>query len=179
MEGEKIELNQRPRSDFHPANLSSVISFIITRVSPYLRNKASRLIKSPKIYISDAGLACYLAGLERSDLSPSEPFLGPIFETYIAQNILAILNSRWKEARLCFWSVQGRYEVDFVIEAGRECMALEIKSGTKWDEKDLAGLRAFLSSTPHCRVAILGYNGKEILRLGDKIWALPLGLILS
>ncbi len=154
-------------------------TFVITRLSPYLRNKASRLIKSPKIYISDAGLACYLAGLTRSDLTPSEPFLGSMFETYVAQNILAILDSRWKEAQLHFWSVQGRYEVDFVIEAGRACMALEIKSGTKWDEKDLLGLRAFLSSTPHCKAAILGYNGKDAVRLGDRIWAFPLGLILS
>ena len=154
-------------------------TFVITRLSPYLRNKASRLIKSPKIYLSDAGLACYLAGLEQSDLNPSQPFLGQMFETYVAQNILAILNSRWKEAQVYFWSVQGRNEVDFVIEAGRTCMALEIKSGAKWDERDLSGLKAFLSSTPHCRIAILGYNGKDPVRLGDKLWALPLGLILS
>jgi len=154
-------------------------TFLITRLSPYLRNKASRLIKSPKIYLSDAGLACHLAGLEQSDLNPSQPFLGQMFETYVAQNILAILNSRWKEAQVYFWSVQGRNEVDFVIEAGRTCMALEIKSGAKWDERDLSGLKAFLSSTPHCRIAILGYNGKDPVRLGDKLWALPLGLILS
>ena len=102
-----------------------------------------------------------------------------MFGTYIAQNLLAILGSRWKEAQLYFWSIQGRYEVDFVIEAGRSCMALEIKSGTKWDEKDLPGLHPFLSSTPHCKIAILGYNGKDAVRLGNKIWALPLGLILS
>ena len=154
-------------------------TFVITRLSPYLRNKASRLIKSPKIYLSDSGLACHLAALEQADLSPSQPFLGPMVETYVAQNILSILNSRWKEAQGYFWSVQGRNEVDFVIEAGRTCMALEIKSGMKWDERDLAGLKAFLSSTPHCKMAILGYNGKDPVRLGDKLWALPLGLILS
>jgi uncharacterized protein len=154
-------------------------TFVIARLSPYLRNKASRLIKSPKIYVSDVGVACHLAGVAKSDLSPSEPFLGPMLETYVAQNILAILNSRWKEAQVYFWSVQGRNEVDFVIEAGRACMALEIKSGTRWDEKDLAGLRAFLSSAPQCKIAILGYNGKDAVRLADRIWALPLGLILS
>jgi hypothetical protein len=154
-------------------------TFVITRLSPYLRNKASRLIKSPKIYLGDSGLACHLAGLEEADLSPSQPFLGQMFETYVAQNILAIVNSRWTEAQVFFWSVQGRNEVDFVIEAGRTCMALEIKSGTKWDERDLSGLKAFLSSTPHCKIAVLGYNGTDPVRLGDKLWALPLGLILS
>jgi hypothetical protein len=85
----------------------------------------------------------------------------------------------WKEAQVYFWSVQGRNEVDFVIEAGRACMALEIKSGTTWDEKDLAGLKAFLSSAPQCKIAILGHNGKDSVSLADRIWALPLGLILS
>ena len=58
-------------------------------------------------------------------------------------------------------------------------MDLEVKSGTKWNEKDLAGVKAFLSSTPQCKIAILGYNGEDSVKLGEKIWALPLGLILS
>lgn len=57
--------------------------------------------------------------------------------------------------RLGYWHVQGRYEVDFVVESGRDCIALEIKASSKWDERDLAGLRAFLDRTPGCRVAFL------------------------
>ena len=41
-------------------------SFVITKVSPYLRNRASRVIKSPKMYISDSGLACFMAGIDTS-----------------------------------------------------------------------------------------------------------------
>ena len=43
-----------------------------------------------------------------------------------------------------FWTVQGRHEVDFVIEAGRACMAVEVKATARWDERDLSGLKAFL-----------------------------------
>lgn len=154
-------------------------SFIITRLSPYLRNRASRLIKSPKVYIADSGLACYLAGVDRSAPGKDEPLMGAMFETYIAQNLLSIINSRWTAAHLYFWSVQGRHEVDFVIESGGHCMALEIKSGTRWQDKDLSGLKAFLSTTPHCKAAILGYNGTDAVRLGKNFWALPLSLILS
>jgi predicted AAA+ superfamily ATPase len=154
-------------------------SFIISKLSPYLKNKASRLIKSPKIYISDSGLACYMAGIDHFQTDYREPLMGAMFETYVAQNLFAIIGSRWKEARLYFWCVQGRYEVDFVIESGRNCMAIEVKSSARWGNKDLSGLEAFVAATPHCRAAVLCYNGEEAVRLGDKIWALPLGLVLS
>ena len=154
-------------------------SFIITRLNPYLKNRASRLIKSPKLYLSDSGLACYLTGLNRIEYTSSQPLTGSMFETYIAQNLLSLIQGRWPSACLYFWSVQGRNEVDFIIEVNNHCIALEIKSGTRWQERDLSGLKAFLTATPHCKAAILGYNGTEIVKLGEKIWALPLSLILS
>lgn len=154
-------------------------SFIIYRLNPYLRNRASRLIKSPKIYMSDSGLGSYLAGVGPVTFPSDGPLTGALFETYVAQNLLGIIDARWPEAHLYFWSVQGRHEVDFVIEAGSSCMALEIKSGASWAARDLSGLKAFLSATPHCRAAILGYNGSDALRLGEKMWAIPLNLILS
>jgi uncharacterized protein len=154
-------------------------SFILSKLDPYLKNRASRLIKSPKIYVSDSGLACYMAGIDDFPADYGEPMMGAMFETYVAQNLFSIVGSRWKEARIYFWSVQGRYEVDFVIEAGRSCMAVEVKCSARWEKKDLVGLEALLAATPHCKAAVLGYNGREAVRLGKKIWALPLGLLLS
>jgi predicted AAA+ superfamily ATPase len=154
-------------------------SYVVCRLSPYLRNRASRLIKSSKLYLGDSGLACHLAGAGDSRSLLQEPFKGGAFETYVAQNLLGILDAAWPEARLHFWNVQGRHEVDFVIEAGRSCVAIEAKSGTRWTDRDLAGLRAFMSATPHCKAAILAYNGTEAVSLGQKLWALPLGTVLS
>lgn len=154
-------------------------SFLITRLTPYLRSKASRLIKSPKLYMSDSGLACYLSGVDRVEPVSNEPLMGAMFETYVAQNFLNLIDSRWPEARLFFWSIQGRQEVDFVVESGTHCIAIEIKSGTRWQNRDLFGLRAFLSMTPHCKAAILGDNGTDSVRLGEKLWVLPLSLLLS
>lgn len=75
-------------------------SFLITRIPPYLGNRASRLIKSPKLYLTDSGLACHLAGLEPSASIKNDPLYGAIFETYIAQNLLSILNPKWQNAAL-------------------------------------------------------------------------------
>jgi predicted AAA+ superfamily ATPase len=108
-----------------------------------------------------------------------DPMYGALFETYAAQNLLSILSSRWQDAGLYFWSIQGRNEVDFIVEAGKSCIALELKSGSRWQERDLSGLKAFLNATPHCKAAILCHNGEQSVRLGAKLWALPLSIILS
>jgi predicted AAA+ superfamily ATPase len=154
-------------------------SFVITRLAPYLANRASRLIKSPKLYFTDSGLASYLAGLDESRLGAGDPMWGPLLETYLAQNLASILESDWPEARLAYWHVQGRHEVDFVIESGRECMAIEVKATGRWDERDLAGLRAFLDYTPRCRVGLLAYGGTETVKLADRLWAAPINAVLE
>ncbi|MDY6987374.1 MAG: ATP-binding protein [Thermodesulfobacteriota bacterium] len=154
-------------------------SFLIARTAPYLGNRSSRLIKSPKLYLSDAGLAGYLAGLEPSSSLQTDPLYGAMFETYVAQNLLSIVAATWQRAALHFWAVQGRHEVDFVIEAGRSCVALELKSSARWQEKDLAGLKAFLAATPHCKAGILCHNGEDAVNLSPRLWALPISLILS
>ena len=154
-------------------------SFVIYRILPYLMNRATRLIKSPKMYISDSGIGCYLAGVREFTVEHEEPLKGAMFETYVAQNLAGLIGSTWPQSKLYFWNVQGRHEVDFVIEESGKCIAIEIKSGARWSESDLSGLRAFLLSTPHCIAGILAYNGSDAVRLGERLWAVPLGLILA
>ncbi|MCE7869816.1 ATP-binding protein [bacterium CPR1] len=154
-------------------------SFMLRRLGPYLSNPTSRLIKSPKLYMADSGLAAHLAGVTSVEPTSGEPLRGPLFETYVAANLAALLESHWPEARLHYWHVQGRFEVDFVIEAGRQCMAIEVKAATRWSSRDLRSLRAFLDSTPHCRAAILAHNGTQAVQLQDRLWALPLGMLLE
>lgn len=148
-------------------------SCIIHRMLPYLRNRSSRLIKSPKIYLSDSGLAYYLAGIRNLPLS------GALWENYVAQNLESILSVHLPGTEIAYWNVQGRYEVDFILEIGNETIAVEVKSSTRWQEKDLIGLKAYLNSSKNCRAAILAYNGEEVLKLGNRIWAVPISVLLS
>lgn len=154
-------------------------SFIISRTPPYLGNLASRLIKSPKMYMTDSGLAGFLAGVKRIETGTQESIKGALFETYVAQNLAGIIDAVWNDAGIYFWSIQGRYEVDFIIEAEGKCVAIEVKSGGRWDEKDLTGLRTFISSTPHCVAGILAYNGSKGVKLGERLWAIPLSTLMS
>ena len=154
-------------------------SFLTRRIPPFLKNRSSRLVKSPKLYITDSGLAAYLAGVE--DLEPGRDDLmrGALFETYTAQNLAALLEAHLPDAQLSYWNEQGRHEVDFVIESGRNVFAVEVKAATRWSESDLSGLRAFVERTPACAAAVLAYNGREAVHLGGRLFAVPLGHLLA
>jgi predicted AAA+ superfamily ATPase len=154
-------------------------SFLVARLPPFLGNRATRRIKAPKIYLADAGLAAHLAGVHALDAEIEEPLRGPLLETYVCHNLLALLGARWPAARLCYWHIQGRHEVDFVIESGRDCLAIEVKSGSRWKDRDISGLQAFLAATPRCRAALLAYTGEEVVSLGDRLWAAPIGVVLG
>ncbi len=152
-------------------------SFILTRMPPYLGNYSSRLIKSPKIYLSDTGLASYLSGIKNLDMS--ETIRGVFLENYVAANLEAIFSAHYPDAKVTYWNIQGRYEVDFIVEIGTQTIAIEVKNGSRWQERDLSGIKAYLNSDKKCRVAILAYNGSEIVKLEDKILAVPISLLLG
>ena len=104
---------------------------------------------------------------------------GALFETYMAQNLSALLEAHLPDAQLTYWHEQGRHEVDFVIEHGRSVVAVEVRAATRWSPGDLSGLRAFVERTPACVAAVLAYNGREAVKLDGKLWAIPLGHLLA
>ncbi len=152
-------------------------SFVLFRLQPYLRNRSSRLIKSPKLYLSDTGIASYLAGVKKMD--SHEPLRGALLENYVAQNLFAIFSAHNPDIKITYWNIQGRYEVDFILEIGQETIAVEVKAGSRIVDNDLTGIKAYIESSNNCRAGILVYNGAEVIKLENKIWAVPLPLFLS
>ena len=154
-------------------------SFLIRRLPPFLKNRSSRLVKSPKLHFADSGLAAHLAGATTLEQGRDDLLRGALFETYVAQNLAALLDAHLPDARLAYWHEQGRHEVDFVIEANRKIFAIEVKAATRWTAGDLSGLRAFLDRTPACAAAVLAYNGREAVKLDHRLWAIPMGHLLA
>jgi predicted AAA+ superfamily ATPase len=154
-------------------------SFLIRRLPPFLKNRSSRLVKSPKLHFTDSGLAAHMAGIRFLEPGRDDLLRGALFETYVAQNLAALLEAHLPGAQLSFWHEQGRHEVDFVIEVNRKVFGIEVKAATRWNESDLSGLRAFLERTPDCAAAVLAYNGKESVKLGERLFAIPMGQLLA
>ncbi len=151
-------------------------SFVVSTIPAYQSSRTSRLIKTPKVFVADSGLAAHAVGV--TSLS-KDLFRGHLYETYVAQNLLSVVETSVPGASLYFWSVQGRHEVDFIIEAGENIIAVEVKAASRWSSSDVAGLNAFLKAEPRCIAGFLAYNGTETARLGDRLWAIPLDTLLS
>ena len=154
-------------------------SFLVRRVPPFLGNRSSRLIKAPKLYFTDSGLAAYLAQVQSLGPAAAEPMRGALLETWVAQNISALVETYLPDAAITYWHEQGRHEVDLVIEAGGRTWAIEVKAASRWSDSDLSGLNAFLDRTPQCVAGILAYNGRSAVPLGKKLWAIPVGHLLA
>ena len=96
----------------------------ILLVPPYFENFGKRLTKSPKLYFADPGLACHLLGIGSDDELLRSPFAGPIFETFVASEIVkAQVHSGHARALYFFRDEQG-LEVDFVVPRGGGRLAL-------------------------------------------------------
>jgi predicted AAA+ superfamily ATPase len=96
----------------------------ILLVPPFYENFGKRLIKSPKLYLLDSGLACYLLGIESNEALDKSPFLGPILEGFVAAEITKRqINTGHSKALYYFRDRQG-LEVDFLLDLGDKRLAL-------------------------------------------------------
>ena len=84
-------------------------------VPPYFENLGKRLIKSPRVYIADSGLACHLLGIETEAELKKSPLLGEIFEGFIASEILKAQLNAGRRREIYYFRDQQGLEVDFVL----------------------------------------------------------------
>src|SRR5271169_3980719 len=84
-------------------------------VPPYFENLGKRLIKSPKVYWGDPGLACYLLGITSKEELQRSPFLGQLFEGFVAAEILKSEVNRGARKELYYFRDQQGLEVDFLL----------------------------------------------------------------
>ncbi len=117
----------------------------ILLLPPYFENFGKRLIKSPKLYIGDSGLACYLLGIRtRGELARS-PFRGALFEGFVAAEIAKAQLNAGGRKELYFFRDRPGLEVDFVVPRGGELWLVEAKAGATVFPKDAQAIRALLA----------------------------------
>jgi len=104
-------------------------SFIIFFIKPYYKNFNKRLIKMPKLYFTDPGLASYLIRIQDIHHLSTHPFKGALFETFIIGELLKQQFNIGKDNNLYFWRDKLGHEIDCIIENKNNIYPLEIKSG--------------------------------------------------
>lgn len=155
--------------------------FLIWFLPAWSSNLSKRLVKSPKIHVCDSGLACHLCGADPERLADDSIMAGRLLESFVAGELLK--QSSWTEhpVSLYHYRSQSGEEVDVVLEdrAGRVA-AVEVKlaaSVASHDIKGLASLRDALGD--HFVRGVIVYTGQEVMPIGDRIFAVPVGMVFA
>lgn len=115
-------------------------SYVIFRLPPFFKNIGKRLIKSPKIYFYDTGLACFLLGIENEKQLSSHPLRGNLFENMI---VLEFYKHRFNQGKLpnfSFYRDKSQKEIDLLDENAGKITAYEIKSAKAFTKSFTANL---------------------------------------
>ena len=150
---------------------------LFERVPAYLVSHTTRLLKSPRAFWSDVGLAVFLAGYYGVDELAGARELGAFFETLIYQHLRVSSGLLTPRGRLHFWRTQTGDEVDFVIEHGRRLLGIEVRMTDAPGYRHTTGLQRFLNEHPLAAGGILVHGGQEIRRLDERIVAVPWRLL--
>jgi uncharacterized protein len=141
-------------------------SYLLVRLPAYAVNRTKRLIKAPKIYWGDTGLALHLAEAE-------EPG-GAHLENLVLHDLLAWRDARVERAELGYWRTSIGEEVDFVIEAGGKLLPIEVKSTTRPRLADATHLRTFRTEYgKKARAGLLLHTGSTLEWLAPDVLAAP------
>lgn len=150
-------------------------SYIITLLRPHHRNFGKRLVKSPKLYFLDTGLAAWLIGIRDSETLQTHPARGALFETWVISELLKERHNAGQPPDLYFWRDSTGHEIDVVFETATGLIPIEIKSGTTYVGNWFKALKRWQEmakqedSTMH-----LVYGGEHSLEREDvKAWGWP------
>jgi hypothetical protein len=145
--------------------LEATYQIIILR--PYFTNMGKRLVKSPKIYFTDVGMLCYLAGLRSAEHAASGPMGGAILETAVVTEIFKSYWHQGLEPQVYFWRTATGTEVDVVVQREDQLIPIEVKLSATPNPGMARGIEAFRKD--FLKQATKGY----VVHTGDV--RLPLG----
>jgi predicted AAA+ superfamily ATPase len=141
-------------------------SYQAVRIPAYGVNRTRRLIKAPKLYWGDTGLAMFLAG-------ETEP-RGPHLENLVIADLLGWRDMQARRPEVLYWRTASGLEVDFVLETPNRVLPIEVKASTRVSPADARGLEAFLDEYQGlANGGLLLHAGTETMPLTRRVLAAP------
>lgn len=153
--------------------------FLIEQLQPWHSNRLSRLIKTPKMHMTDTGLACSLMGINSQSLWQDKALLGQLLETFIYQELRKYAD--WHDEAVSFFHFRNKdkVEVDIIMEQNRKLVGIEIKAAATITSSDFKGLRKLQDATAEqFAVGVVFYDGENILPFGKNLFALPISMLI-
>ncbi|MGB5097939.1 MAG: ATP-binding protein [Porticoccaceae bacterium] len=115
-------------------------SYIVYLLPPHHQNFNKRLVKTPKLYFLDTGIATWLLGIQNSEQLATHVQRGALFESWVISELLKARYNAGETSNLYFWRDRSGNEVDLLIDHGTHLSALEIKSGQTINQDYFKGL---------------------------------------
>lgn len=150
-------------------------SFQLVRLPAFATNPSKRMIKSPRIYWRDVGLASHLIGLS-SVAQVQASIAGPLLENLVLVGLLAWRETVHPRPEIHYWRTVSGAEIDFVIELESRLLPVEVKTAASVTSHDARHLEQFLDDHPqHATCGLLLYDGEAPQRVTRRVIALPVG----
>lgn len=143
-------------------------SFVIYRLQPYFESFGKRMIKSPKLYFTDVGLATYCLDIHKQEQLARDPLRGNLVENFVISEFIKHRTNRGLEPGCYFYRNSNDHEVDLLIKQGNQLIPIEIKSSKTFHPDFLKGLRYFKDLVQErCSQGFLIYAGDREQRIQD------------
>ncbi|NGX56157.1 MAG: hypothetical protein K1060chlam5_00392 [Candidatus Anoxychlamydiales bacterium] len=136
-------------------------TYILVKLEPYFENFGKRLIKAPKIYFVDTGLACYLLGIETKKQLISDSLYGNLFENFIVMELIKARYNQALDPRLYFYRDISGKEIDLLYQKGSNLIPIEIKSSKTFNPSFLNNLNYFHKQSKKAIDGAIIYDGNK------------------
>jgi uncharacterized protein len=147
----------------------------ILLLEPYYKNLGKRLVKAPKLYMCDTGLAAFLMGFETWEGISKHPVIWQLWESHVLMQAVRYFSSRGKRPPLWYWRTAHGFEVDLLIEQAGRFIAVESKFTETPDSSSLKGINA-LKKYYGDESLVSGFvasRTKNAYKLDEKVTAIP------
>ena len=144
-------------------------SFIVFRLQPYHRNIGKRLVKTPKIYFTETGLASYLLGLRNAEQVARDPLRGNLFENLVISEMVKRIKNADNGDELFFFRTSDGIEVDALLRTADGFRPIEIKSAMTRSASLESGLNRYLALQPESISPTVVYAGRNMPAGKDEI----------
>ena len=149
--------------------------FLLEHLPPWHSNRMSRLIKTPKLHMTDTGFASTLLGMNAETLIKDRTLLGQLLETFVFQELKR--QSSWHDRPIHFHHFRNKdgVEVDIVMEQAGKVAGVEIKAAATVTGKDFRGLRKLRTTTgKRFAAGVVMYDGERVAGFGENLYAVPI-----
>ncbi|MFN5170297.1 MAG: ATP-binding protein [Cyclobacteriaceae bacterium] len=143
-------------------------SYVLFNLQPHHANFNKRIVKTPKLYFHDTGLACSLLGIKSANELTHSHFRGALFENYVVAECIKNKHNSGSSTAYFYWRDNKGVEIDLLAEKGGKLVPIEIKSAQTFRAEYVANIQKWNSFSGN-KGGMLLFDGEQHFRQSDQI----------